>query len=211
MAQGHGLSVMVRAAQVTGQTRFWEAAHLALGPFKKDTTEGGVRNRFLNKYVWYEEYPFTEGLYVLNGFMYSLIGLYDLLSAEGAPPNIKLEAKELFDQGLESLKVCKMNYYHQKTKMTLSYRVSICNKLRFTLKRDLCQPNLIRSINVRMIYDSINHLLHLIACSLFIQIFRLCCHYTTMGKVQTTIFNILSNQKHQIELDGTIILFIFSS
>jgi len=105
MAQGHGLSVMVRAAQVTGQTRFWEAAHLALGPFKKDTTEGGVRNRFLNKYVWYEEYPFTEGLYVLNGFMYSLIGLYDLLSAEGAPPNIKLEAKELFDQGLESLKV----------------------------------------------------------------------------------------------------------
>lgn len=105
MAQGHGLSVMVRAAQVTGQTRFWEAAHLALGPFKKDTTEGGVRNRFLNKYVWYEEYPFTEGLYVLNGFMYSLIGLYDLLSADDAPSNIKFEAKELFDQGLESLKI----------------------------------------------------------------------------------------------------------
>ena len=140
MAQGHGLSVMVRAAQVTGQTRFWEAAHLALGPFKKDTTEGGVRNRFLNKYVWYEEYPFTEGLYVLNGFMYSLIGLYDLLSAEGAPPNIKLEAKELFDQGLESLKVSKI--LSLKTMMTLSYGVSICNKLRFTLKRDLCQTNL---------------------------------------------------------------------
>ena len=50
--------------------------------------------------------------------------------------------------------------------MTLSYGVSICNKLRFTLKRDLCQPNLIRSITVRMINDSINHLLHLIACSL---------------------------------------------
>ena len=111
MAQGHGLSVMVRAAQVTGQTRFWEAAHLALGPFKKDTTEGGVRNRFLNKYVWYEEYPFTEGLYVLNGFMYSLIGLYDLLSAEGAPPDVKLEAKELFDQGLESLKVSNIKKY----------------------------------------------------------------------------------------------------
>ena len=140
MAQGHGLSVMVRAAQVTGQTRFWEAAHLALGPFKKDTTEGGVRNRFLNKYVWYEEYPFTEGLYVLNGFMYSLIGLYDLLSAEGAPPNIKLEAKELFDQGLESLKVSKI--LSLKTMMTLSYGVSICNKLRLTLKRDLCQTNL---------------------------------------------------------------------
>ena len=33
MAQGHGLSVLVRAAQITGDKRFWDAAHLALKPF----------------------------------------------------------------------------------------------------------------------------------------------------------------------------------
>ena len=33
MAQGHGLSVLVRAAQITGEKRFWDAAHLALKPF----------------------------------------------------------------------------------------------------------------------------------------------------------------------------------
>jgi len=33
MAQGHGLSVLVRAAQITGEKRFWNAAQLALKPF----------------------------------------------------------------------------------------------------------------------------------------------------------------------------------
>lgn len=33
MAQGHGISVLVRAAQITGETRFWDAAELALKPF----------------------------------------------------------------------------------------------------------------------------------------------------------------------------------
>lgn len=38
----------------------------------------GVVNRLFDKIVWYEEYPTTPGLFVLNGFIYSLIGLYDL-------------------------------------------------------------------------------------------------------------------------------------
>ena len=33
----------------------------------------------------------------------------------------------------------------------------------------------------------------------------------TMETVQTTIFNILLNQKHRIELDGITILFIYSN
>ena len=28
----------------------------------------------MNQHTWYEEYPFSDGLYVLNGFMYSMIG-----------------------------------------------------------------------------------------------------------------------------------------
>ena len=104
MAQGQGISVMVRAAQTTGEARFWKAAQKGLLPFHCMTTEGGVKNIFHNQFVWYEEYPFEEGLFVLNGFMYSLIGLYDLSSAKGAPAEAREEAKELFDQGIVSLK-----------------------------------------------------------------------------------------------------------
>ena len=107
MAQGQAISVMVRAAEMTGEERFWEAAYRALRPFTKMTYEGGVRNMFMGQYVWYEEYPFVEGLFVLNGFMYSLIGLYDLASAENVPAYAKAEAQALFDDGIQSLKVLK--------------------------------------------------------------------------------------------------------
>ena len=49
MAQGHGLSVLVRAAQITGESRFWKAAELALKPFTQNVKDGGVRNKFMNQ------------------------------------------------------------------------------------------------------------------------------------------------------------------
>ena len=61
MAQGHGISMMVRAAQVTADASYWTAAQRALAPFKKLTHEGGVRNNIMGIYPWFEEYPFTEG------------------------------------------------------------------------------------------------------------------------------------------------------
>ena len=61
MAQGHGISMMVRAAQVTSDASYWTAAQRALTPFKKMTHEGGVRNNLMGKFTWFEEYPFTEG------------------------------------------------------------------------------------------------------------------------------------------------------
>ena len=60
MAQGHGISMMVRAAQVTADASYWTAAQRALAPFKKLTHEGGVRNNIMGIYPWFEEYPFTE-------------------------------------------------------------------------------------------------------------------------------------------------------
>ena len=105
MAQGHGISMMVRAANSLSDSSFWLAAGRALEPFKKPPKENGVRNHVFGKFVWYEEYPFEDGLFVLNGFIYSLIGLYDLAASENAPELLKNEAKTLFDEGLTSLKV----------------------------------------------------------------------------------------------------------
>ena len=106
MAQGHGISMMVRAANSLNDPSFWVSAGKALEPFKKQPKDKGVRNLVFDKYVWYEEYPFEDGLFVLNGFIYSLIGLYDLAESENAPPTLKFEASTLFEEGLLSLKVC---------------------------------------------------------------------------------------------------------
>lgn len=45
-------------------------------------TGTGVLNKFAGVYSWYEEYPTTPGSFVLNGFIYSLLGLHDLLETE---------------------------------------------------------------------------------------------------------------------------------
>lgn len=50
----------------------------------------------------YEEYPTNPASFVLNGFIYSLLGLYDLNAT--APTSLSKEAGLLFDQGMVSLK-----------------------------------------------------------------------------------------------------------
>ena len=57
---------------------------------------------FMEKYVWYEEYPTTPASFVLNGFIYALLGLYDVsLTATG---DAQLRSRELFSDGVQSLK-----------------------------------------------------------------------------------------------------------
>ncbi|XP_057185938.1 glucuronic acid epimerase a [Triplophysa rosa] len=102
MAQGQAMSTLVRAYLVTHNPAYLSAALRATSPFKKTSEQRGVKAAFMNKYDWYEEYPTTPSSFVLNGFIYSLIGLYDV--AETAGNKLGREAGVLFSQGLESLK-----------------------------------------------------------------------------------------------------------
>jgi heparosan-N-sulfate-glucuronate 5-epimerase len=85
-----------------GQKSYLDAALLGMKPLSVSSTDGGVRAYFLSQYPWYEEYPTAPPSFVLNGFIYSLIGLYDVLSL--APESQAGEAKLLYDQGMQSLK-----------------------------------------------------------------------------------------------------------
>lgn len=58
----------------------------------------------LFEHEWFEEYPTTPGTYVLNGFMYSLIGLYDL-SQTIARQSDANDPFTLFSVGVKSLRV----------------------------------------------------------------------------------------------------------
>lgn len=77
MGQGQAMSLLARAYYMYNDTRVIKALSRALKPFTIRSSEGGVKAVFMDRYTWYEEYPTTPSLFVLNGFLYSLIGLYD--------------------------------------------------------------------------------------------------------------------------------------
>ncbi|XP_030313006.1 D-glucuronyl C5-epimerase isoform X2 [Calypte anna] len=102
MAQGQAISTLVRAYLLTKEQTFLGAALRATAPYKLPSEQRGVKAVFMNQHDWYEEYPTSPSSFVLNGFMYSLIGLYDL--KETAGEKLGREARLLYERGMESLK-----------------------------------------------------------------------------------------------------------
>ncbi|XP_014255745.1 D-glucuronyl C5-epimerase B [Cimex lectularius] len=100
MGQGHGMSLLARAYYHSRKVVYLQSALLSLRPFHAPSSQGGVLAHFMGGLPWYEEYPTQPPSFVLNGFIYSLIGLYDLITL--IPKNH--EAVVLFNQGMASLK-----------------------------------------------------------------------------------------------------------
>jgi len=105
MGQGQGISLLSRAFYHSGGNELYlNTAGAALKPFKVLSKNGGVLSEFMNLYPWYEEYPTVPPIFILNGFMYSLIGLYDLFSLAPNNSQVSQEAYSLWKQGMTSLK-----------------------------------------------------------------------------------------------------------
>ena len=102
MAQGQSISVLVRAYLRTKRREYLDAALRSTAIFNIPSSLGGVRAMFVDRFPWYEEYPTTPSCFVLNGFIYSLIGLYDLKTVVSSGE--ALEATKLYDEGIVSLK-----------------------------------------------------------------------------------------------------------
>ena len=99
MTQGLGMSFLVRMYSATNDTRYLNAALNAIQPLQKSVEEGGVMRVYNDKWTWYELYPTPDnGSYVLNGFIYSLIGLYDNWQILGS--NV---SKQMYENGIVSL------------------------------------------------------------------------------------------------------------
>lgn len=103
MAQGHALSVLTRAYVVTNDMKYFQGAKRALQLFKIKASKGGVLNELFG-HPWFEEYPTTPGTFVLNGFLYSLIGLYDFAQISNSHDGDN-DSAALFSAGLESLRI----------------------------------------------------------------------------------------------------------
>lgn len=94
MVQGVAISCLVRGYKLSGKEVHLEAAEKALTPFHIDVRDGGVTSHEHGR-PFYEEYPLDPPHHVLNGFLYAMWGLHDLVRL-----NNNTEAKQLYDRGL---------------------------------------------------------------------------------------------------------------
>jgi heparosan-N-sulfate-glucuronate 5-epimerase len=99
MAQGMASDLLSKLFVKTKDARYRAAALKSLDILSTPVEQGGVQRKFEATYEWWEEYPTrNHPTFVLNGFIYSLIGVYDtsvLLN--------DLRAKMMYSRGLRSL------------------------------------------------------------------------------------------------------------
>ena len=77
LAQGQGISLLVRAYRETGAAAYLEAAERAFTSFLKSTREGGVTFTDARGNLWFEEYIVSPPTHILNGFIWAAWGVYD--------------------------------------------------------------------------------------------------------------------------------------
>ncbi len=77
LAQGPGISVLIRAHLETGAARYADAAVQAYEAFERSIADGGVVYFDEAGDPWLEEYLVTPPSHVLNGLLWASWGLYD--------------------------------------------------------------------------------------------------------------------------------------
>jgi heparosan-N-sulfate-glucuronate 5-epimerase len=81
LAQGQGISVLVRAHKDSGDAKYLEAAHRALVSFFQPISAGGVAFTDDRGDLWFEEYIVFPPTHILNGFIWAAWGVYDYFLA----------------------------------------------------------------------------------------------------------------------------------
>ena len=99
LAQGQGLSVLVRAHQLLGDDRYLEAAHRTFESLRTPIEDGGVLFTDPDGDVWIEEYIVEPPTHILNGFLWALWGVHDYRLATGSA-----QAGSFFDACVTTIK-----------------------------------------------------------------------------------------------------------
>jgi hypothetical protein len=105
LAQGQGISLLVRAFRETNNTSYMRIAEQAFASFQKDTNAGGVSFTDQNSNLWFEEYIVSPPTHILNGFIWAAWGIYDFYLVTK-----NSSAEELFIRAVKTLKENLENY-----------------------------------------------------------------------------------------------------
>lgn len=98
LAQGQGISLLVRAHKETGAERYMEAASRAVESFSAPTDRGGVCYFDGDGDYWIEEYIVSPPTHILNGMIWASWGLYDYYLATG-----ERKSEELFQEAMGTI------------------------------------------------------------------------------------------------------------
>ena len=98
LAQGPGISVLLRAHRETGEARYADAAVKAFEAFQRSVPEGGVIHLDAAGDPWLEEYLVTPPSHVLNGLLWASWGVYDYGKLGGHDAG-----RELFEKSVETV------------------------------------------------------------------------------------------------------------
>ena len=98
LAQGQGISLLLRARAQTHDAKYEQAADRAFVSLTKPIAEGGVLWEDEEKNLWIEEYLVDPPTHILNGFMWALWGVFDFWLVSGDSM-----ARQVFDRGVQTL------------------------------------------------------------------------------------------------------------
>jgi len=98
LAQGQGISLLLRAHRDTMNVSYMDAATRAFESFSRDVKNGGVMFTDENGDPWIEEYLVDPPTHILNGFLWAAWGVHDFWLATS-----DARAKELFARATETL------------------------------------------------------------------------------------------------------------
>lgn len=107
--QGLAISALVRGYRLTQKRQLLEVLKHASKIFEQEVSEGGVRVPF-DSHCLFMELPGGPLPGILDGFMTSLLGLYDLFLETGSPG-----VRRLFIDGIEGLK-CALPTWNYRNK-----------------------------------------------------------------------------------------------
>lgn len=99
LAQGQGISVLLRAHRETGLRKYSDAAVAAFEAFRVPVDAGGVTFTDAQRNLWFEEYVVTPPTHILNGFIWAMWGVYDYFLATRDD-----RALRLFQSAVETLR-----------------------------------------------------------------------------------------------------------
>ena len=99
IAQGEAISVLLRAHSLTQNDTYIDVASKALRSFLVVIEKNGFMREINNDSLLFEEYPSQKMNFALNGFIFSLYGLYDFYLY-----NQNKLAEELFQKGINTIK-----------------------------------------------------------------------------------------------------------
>lgn len=98
LAQGQGVSLLLRAYAEAREERYLKAADQAFIALTMPAADGGVLIEDADNNLWIEEYVVDPPTHILNGFIWALWGVFDFWLARS-----DASARRIFDGGVETL------------------------------------------------------------------------------------------------------------